>query len=1099
MSSSENWLRGGGEMGARIRAFDWSATSLGAPDTWSPALRTMVRILLANRFPQLLWWGPDYIQFYNDPYRPIPGTKHPHKALGRPARECWSEIWHVIGPLIDTPFSGGPATWNDDIELEIERHGYREESHFTIAYSPVPDDTVPTGIGGVLATVHEITEKVIAERRTAVLRDLGAHVGEARTASDACDVAAAALSDHAKDLPFALIYLIDENGTRATLCGSAGVAPGQAISPMVIDLEGNDGSAWPLADVLATQSPQIVERIGEQFAHIPRGPWSDPPHTAVAIPIPTTKAHELAGFLIAGLSSRLAFDRPYQDFLNLVRTQVATVIAHARAYEEERKRAEALAEIDRAKTQFFSNVSHEFRTPLTLMLGPVEDMLEESSDLPEADRARLDTVHRNSIRLLKLVNTLLDFSRIEAGRAMAAYEAVDLAAFTAELASSFRSACQRAGLELVVGCEPLPKREQVWVDREMWEKIVLNLLSNAFKFTLEGQIEVRVDSAGGQARLRVRDTGMGIPADELPRIFDRFHRTHSARGRTHEGTGIGLSLVQELVKLHGGTVSVDSAPNRGSVFTVTIPLGNAHLDPAQLRTTPSADSTRTSANAYVQEALRWLPDDVRDDASEAQLAAVSGLRPRVLWADDNADMRDYVTRLLSDRFEVEAVSDGQEALDTVRVHPPDIVVTDVMMPRLDGFGLLKEMRADPALRDIPVIMLSARAGEEARIEGIDAGADDYLIKPFSARELVARVDARLELSKARRLHSTSLEKALAERTEEVIRAERALATAERMASVGTLSAGIGHDMANLLMPVRVRLETLSAMSLPPNAAKELAGIKSSTDYLQRLAIGLRLLAVDPNRMRMAESTELHAWWSEAAPVLKSTLGMGVALRSELPEGECWLAVSRPALMQAVFNLVQNAGDAMRDQPSGTVTVKAKAHDDGVDIVVSDTGPGMSEDVKRRCMEPFYTTKAREISTGLGLALVYGIVRDAGGTVDLDSIPGRGTTFTLRLKRGNRLPVAMTGVRRRAHVAVRDERMRAIIAAELQTLSYEVRFDAESAANADLVVADRHDVPRSGKVVLLTGTDHAPAFAVALGDKPKVSAIREALHRLSAGA
>ncbi|HEU4929195.1 MAG TPA: response regulator receiver protein, partial [Candidatus Krumholzibacteria bacterium] len=271
MSLSDNWLRGGGEMGARIRAFDWAATSLGAPDTWSPALRTMVRILLANRFPHILWWGPDYIQFYNDPYRPYPGTKHPHVALGRPARECWPEIWHVIGPLIDTPFNGGPATWDDDIELEINRHGYVEESHFTIAYSPVPDDTVPSGIGGVLATVHEITDKVIGERRTVALRDLGARVGEAKSAQDACAMAAAALAEHAKDLPFALLYLLEPNMRSAQLCGAAGVGAGESVSPLSIDLTRADAGPWPLAEALTSRTSLVVDPIGEHFADVPPG------------------------------------------------------------------------------------------------------------------------------------------------------------------------------------------------------------------------------------------------------------------------------------------------------------------------------------------------------------------------------------------------------------------------------------------------------------------------------------------------------------------------------------------------------------------------------------------------------------------------------------------------------------------------------------------------------------------------------------------------------------------------------------------------------------------------------------------------------------
>jgi signal transduction histidine kinase len=495
-------------MGEIMRSMDWSKTLIGAVESWTPALRMMVRLLLANRFPLLLWWGPRYCQLYNDPYRPVLGDKHP-ASIGQPASECFPEIWDVISPLIDTPFKGGAATWMDDLQLEYIRYDRLEEAHFTVAYSPVPDETAPGGIGGVLATVHEITDQVVGERRGLTLRELGSRSGEAKTAED---------------------------------------------------LQG-------------------------KMSSVPPGPWSDPPRLAVVWPIRSNIAHQLAGLLVLGLSSRLQYDERYRDFCELVTSQVATAIANARAYEEERKRAEALAEIDRAKTAFFSNVSHEFRTPLTLLLGPLEEEFRENSK----GRERLEIAHRNSLRLLKLVNTLLDFARIEAGRIEAVYEPIDLAAATAELASMFRSAIEKAGLRLVVDCTPLP--EKVYVDREMWEKIVLNLLSNAFKFTFEGEIKVSLCLRRERVELSVSDTGAGIPTTDLPHIFERFHRIRGTRSRTHEGTGIGLSLVQELAKIHGGEVQVGSVEGQGATFTVTVPTGHDHLPKERLGGTRSLIST----------------------------------------------------------------------------------------------------------------------------------------------------------------------------------------------------------------------------------------------------------------------------------------------------------------------------------------------------------------------------------------------------------------------------------------------------------------------------------------------------------------------------
>ena len=754
-------LPGGGKMGELIRSTDWDPTPLGPLSSWSPTLRMMVRFLLANRFPMLLWWGPRFCQFYNDAYRPILGNKHPN-SMGQPGPECWAEIWDILEPLVVTPYGGGPPTWMDDLALEINRHGFFEETHFTIAYSAVPDDWAPGGIGGVLATVNEITEKVVGERRIRALRDLGARALEAKSALGACEAAAETIVKYPKDLPFVLIYLTEPDGRSARLVCAAGTDEGGPASPRLIPLaEGASSAApWPLAEVMRSGEPRVIDDLRVRLGGaVPGGPWSDPPSEAVVAPIHSTMGHNPAGFLVAGISSRLRFDETYRSFIELATGQIATALANARAYEQERQRAEALAEIDRAKTAFLSNVSHEFRTPLTLMLGPIEESL-ESEGLPPEDRERMELVHRNGLRLLKLVNTLLDFSRIEAGRAQATYRPADLPSLTADLGSTFRSAIEAAGLELTIDCPAAG--EPAWIDPEMWEKIVLNLVSNAFKFTLEGRIEVALHIVRDHWRLSVRDTGIGIDEKELPRVFERFHRVEGVRGRSYEGSGIGLALVQELVRLHGGTVVAESAPGRGTAFVVSIPRGNGHLPADRIAGPAAADPARAPvARAFVEEALRWLPEPTAPERSSAT-ADVRGHAPstaplRILLADDNADLRDYVRTLLAPHYEVECVADGEAALEAARRRPPDLVLSDVMMPKLSGIELLQALRADPHTRSIPVVLLSARAGEESRVEGLELGADDYLVKPFSARELLARVGARISESTRQaaesRLHS----------------------------------------------------------------------------------------------------------------------------------------------------------------------------------------------------------------------------------------------------------------------------------------------------------------------------------------------------------
>jgi PAS domain S-box-containing protein len=769
---------GGGEMGELIRTTSWSGTALGDPSTWSPGLRMMVNFLLANRFPQLLWWGPEFCSIYNDAYIPILGEKHPW-ALGRPVSEVWKEIWHVLKPLIETPFYGGPATWMEDIPLELNRRGFLEETHFTIAYSPVPDETVPSGIGGVLATVHEITDKVIGERRVHALRELGARSTEPQSAEDACSNIGKTLSSFSKDVPFLLLYLVDEKSPTARIACQIGVDARDRACPTTIDLRPNSEEIWPLSLAGSTEKLTLVGNLKSRFDVVPQGPWADAPTMAAVVPIRSNMQHQLAAFMIVGLSSRIHFDDRYRDFLELLSTQIATMIANARAYEQERRRAESLAELDRAKTLFFSNISHELRTPLTLLLGPTESALSSVDRVLKG--ADLEMVHRNQLRLLKLVNTLLDFSRIEAGRVQAVFEATDVCSLTGDIASAFRSAMEKAGLEFTVACEQID--EPVYVDRQMWEKIVLNLLSNALKFTFEGHVQLSLQRAGESIELRVRDTGVGIPPDQLTRIFERFRRVENARSRTYEGTGIGLALVQELARLHGGSVQVDSVLGAGSTFRVTIPTGAAHLPAERIQGTRSQNSTAVAVSAYVEEAQRWISGNLEvtpipmSRHSADQTSSKLDQRDVILIADDNADMREYLARLLGERFIVHTVADGIEAVSATRRLRPTLVLTDVMMPGIDGFGVLSEIRGDETLRDTPVILVSARAGEESRVEGLYAGADDYLVKPFTAQELIARVTTHAKMANSRRQAAQRESRLRAEAERERRRIEELLAQA----------------------------------------------------------------------------------------------------------------------------------------------------------------------------------------------------------------------------------------------------------------------------------------------------------------------------------
>jgi signal transduction histidine kinase len=1020
--AAQTLFAGKGEIRALARDLDWSRTPLGPVADWSQSLRSTVRTLLSSQYPMILTWGPEFTQIYNDAYAKLIGAGHP-AALGGDIRVTLAASWDTLGPMIARVMQTGEANWTPALPLLMERTGYRAEAYFSVSHAPAEDDE--GRIVGMLAVCSEVTAQVVGERRLGLLRDLAARAGETRSVEATCADVEAALADDRLDVPFALLFL-READDRLRLAVAAGIDADHA----------GNAPNWPLARALAGETV-TVNGLGESL-RLSGGFWADSVEDALVVPLTGEARSASPGVLVLGISPSRALDEGYRGFLNLVAGQVSTALRNARAYEEERRRAEALAELDRAKTQFFSNISHEFRTPLTLMLGPLEEVL-ASGGLEAPARAALEVAHRNALRLLRLVNTLLDFSRVEAGRAQATFAPVDLAALTADLASTFRSAVERGGLALSVECLPLP--EPVFIDRDMWEKVVLNLLSNAFKFTFNGGITVRLEPVPGAVRLTIADTGVGIPAEALPHVFERFHRIEGSRSRSHEGSGIGLALVRELVGMHGGTIEAESETGRGATFTVTVPTGTAHLPQDRIAETPEAPSRGGLATAYAEEALRWVPDDAAVTnvvPLRIELGSRSSRpeRPRILLADDNADMRAYVERLLGHDHEVVGVCDGAAALSALREGRADLLLTDVMMPVLDGIALTREVRADPALRALPVIMLSARAGAEAGVEGLEAGADDYLVKPFSARELQARVRANLELARLRR------------------EVEEQAAQTRKMEAVGQLTSGVAHDFNNLLAAVMGSVE-LAERKVSDERVLRL--LHNAYQAAQRGAqLTEQLLAFSRRQRLEARPTDLNGVLSGMADLLHRTLGGTVAVSTRLA-ADLWPAMADPNRIElAVLNLAVNARDAM---PKGgelrieTANVGAGERRSGtlppgdfVRLNVKDTGEGMTPEVLARLFEPFFTTKPQGKGTGLGLAQVYGTAKQLGGEVTVDSRVGEGTTVSLYLPRAGhpagRANGAAEGTHetaetRRVLLADDDEQVRTTARALLEELGHQV--------------------------------------------------------------
>ena len=970
----DNLLAGENDLALRLAAVDWSKTPLGAYETWPASLRSMASMVLENRFPMTLWWGPELLHIYNEAYLPVLGDKHP-KAFGQPAADIWQEIWHIIGPQSEYVLSGKGATWNEHLLLPMNRKGFIEETYFTFSYSPVRNDA--GGIGGVLVTCQETTLQVQSERQLLLLRDLGAQPTP-ETAEEACQMATSVLARNDADFPFAMLYLMDTDGQQARLVASAGLdsydGPGK---PAVIPLNEKELQNWPLSEV-SVDTPLVLKNVSEKVGTMPGGRWEQPPGKAVVVVL-TGSGGQPYGYLVVGVSPLRDFDDAYKELIRLTADQIGRAVGSARAYEEERKRVEALAELDRAKTAFFLNVSHELRTPLTLMLAPTEDALRDTDSVLEPTELKM--VHRNALRMLKLVNTLLDFSRLEAGRADASFAPTNLARKTQELASTFRSAIEKAGLSLVVDTPELD--EEVYVDDEKWEKIVLNLLSNALKFTFEGSIRIALRRVGSQVELQVQDTGTGIIEEELPYIFDRFHRVQNARGRTHEGTGIGLSLVRELVKLHGGNIAVQSCPTEGTTFTVHLPFGSEHLPQEQICTPPKLSSTAIGTRPYIEEALRWVPDG-QDAPWEwevptpelAQNSAQTGehkqMKPRVLLADDNADMRDYLRRLLENYWTVEAVRDGDAALQRILRSPPDLVLTDVMMPRLDGFELLQHLRKNEVTKSIPVILLSARAGEEARLEGIEAGADDYLVKPFSARELTARIAACLELARVRREAAEALSAANARLKQEDRRKDEFLAM-------------LAHELRN---PLGAISNTVQLMELHDGDANRryLNILTRQSSILQGLVNDL----LDVSRITRGlveikrERTDLVQIASHAVesvrPLMKDN---DHELSLALPDEPVEVVGDTVRLEQILVNLLTNS--AKYTDPGGKITLELECQHQQVQLRVKDTGIGMTPEVLEQVFDLFRQVERgldrSKGGLGIGLTIVQRLVDLHGGHVE----------------------------------------------------------------------------------------------------------------------
>ncbi|WP_224368506.1 ATP-binding protein [Hyalangium versicolor] len=664
-------------------------------------------------------------------------------------------------------------------------------------------------------------------------------------------------------------------------------------------------------------------------------------------------------------------------------------ITERKRMEVELQKAKEVAETAaRTKDEFLTVMSHELRTPLTLILGPLGMLLSvRSSELSERARVDLERIHRNAERLFRLVDDILDHQKVEAGQMKVNWEPTEVTPLTAAIIEDARSAAASRDIEVRfeaeanLGASPL--------DRRKFEKIVLNLLGNALKFTPEGgSISVALRALGPRLELSVKDTGPGIPSSKQGLLFQRFQQIDSSATRKYEGTGMGLAIVKEFAELMGGQVAVESELGVGSRFIVSLPRNADQLVPRSLEIMPPA---RTSHGYRAHLTPAPIP------IHPAPRRTVGSV-PRLLIAEDNADMRAYLANLLAEGYDIELAENGRQAWEAVQRQRPHVIISDVMMPEMDGTELVSRLKASEQFRDIPVLMLTAKASREEVVGGLEAGADDYLGKPFGPAELKARVRA------AVRLHDFYLQ--LHKRTGELETALRQLRETQeqlvikaKMAAVGTLVSGLCHELNNPMAAIRMSMEMISRYPLDGEARRQALDVIDRQS--RRCASLLKALIEFSSRPAVIHlSCEVQSVVERVIELARPELSRrGLRLEQRLSGAEPpWVHVHAVEMENALLCVVRNALEA--SSPEATVTIEARAlareGNPGVEVTVRDTGPGIPDELLSRVVEPFFTTKPPGEGIGLGLSLAHRFIESHGGSLNIESQVGHGTAVRMWL-------------------------------------------------------------------------------------------------------
>lgn len=655
-----------------------------------------------------------------------------------------------------------------------------------------------------------------------------------------------------------------------------------------------------------------------------------------------------------------------------------------------------LQDLDRLKTQFFSNVSHELRTPLTLILGPVETLLTRAGSLDAKTHEGLMLIHRNTLRLLKLINDLLDLTRLDLGGDMLRKKSIPLGVYVKGVVESVRHLGLSKRLRFKIEDAVAPV--EMIADPARLEKVLINLLTNAIKYTPPGgTITVRWHAEESGAAIEVEDTGIGIPKEDLPRVFDRFHQVRSNAANRNQGVGIGLALAKELVEQHGGTIEVESTMGKGTVFRIHLPADEPSIAPTEVEAAVPTDFLEVEEpfeKAFRSADRSWQG---YGESMAEDLPVVGRGEQVVLVADDEHDMRRYVVSLLSEDYRVVQTQEGGNVADLVTEHAPDLVLLDWMMPRKDGVTVCRELRANPALVDLKVVLLTARIDEASKIEALEAGADDFLTKPFSSVEVKMRVANLLRVARLQKdLRARNTE--LRDLVEKLQRTELMLIQSEKMNAIGSLSAGLLHEINN---PLNYTLTAISVAkqfhdTLSEDMKDLLADIEEGMTRIRDVITHLKNFAY-PEKQDQRSMFPLHEALRDARKIVAKDL-MDIRIDAEIPE-DLVVRGQKTQLTHVFMNLLGNAAKALAENPDNVpkeIEVRAKVDGGRATIEFADSGPGIPEAAMGRIFEPFFTTRDVGSGMGMGLSICHTIMESHGGTIRAANRPAGGAVFTIEI-------------------------------------------------------------------------------------------------------